>query len=62
MIYKYEISDMKICDERNFFSNWGYTYKYEMQEWMGDKDIIPDSMPNAPERKAAICIPQDMVL
>ena len=29
---------------------------------MGDKDIIPDSLPNAPERKAAICIPQDMVL
>ena len=37
------MSDMKICDVRNFFSNWGYTYKYEMQEWMGDKDIIPNS-------------------
>ena len=29
---------------------------------MGDKDIIPDSTPNTPERKAAICIPQDMEL
>ena len=57
MIYKYEISDMKICDVRNFFSNWGYTYKYEMQEWMGDKDIIPDSVPNTPERKFLIGIP-----
>ncbi len=62
MIYKYEISDMKICDVRNFFSNWGYTYKYEMQEWMGDKDIIPDSVPNTPERKFLMGIPQDMVL
>ena len=44
------------------FSNWGYTYKYEIQEWMGDKDIIPDSMPNTPERKVAMCIPQDTVL
>ena len=44
------------------FSNWGYTYKYEIQEWMGDKDIIPDSVPNTPERKFLIGIPQDMVL
>ena len=29
---------------------------------MGDKDIIPDSMPNTPERKVLICIPQDMEL
>ena len=29
---------------------------------MGDKDIIPDSMPNTSERKVVICIPQDMVL
>ena len=44
------------------FSNWGYAYKYKTQEWMGDKDIIPDSMPNTPERKVVICIPQDMEL
>ena len=62
MIYKHEISDMKICNVRNFFSNWGYTSEYETQEWMGDKDIIPDSMPNTPERKVAMCIPQDTVL
>ena len=29
---------------------------------MGDKDIIPDSMPNTPEKKVVTCIPQDMVL
>ena len=44
------------------FSNWGYAYKYEIQEWMGDKYIIPDSAPNTPERKFLIGIPQDMVL
>ena len=29
---------------------------------MGDKDIIPDSVLNTPERKFLIGIPQDMVL
>ena len=44
------------------FSKWGYAYEYKIQKWMGNKDIIPDSMPNTSERKFLIDVPQDMVL
>ena len=43
------------------FSNWGYTSEHQIQERMSDKDTIPDSMPNTPERKFLIGIHQDML-
>ena len=62
VIYEYEKMGCKRVARGSVFSNWGYTFKYEIQEWMGDKDIIPDSMPNTSERKFLIDVPQDMVL